>query len=179
MNSLEAYILPLKGIGDGNHQFNFQVDEDFFRAFEASPLGKSDIEVDISLEKRPTLLVFDFSFSGWVATSCDRCLVDIQLPIEGENRLLVKYGEGEADDFNEDVVFISKETSHWSIAQFVYEYILLALPLIKVYDCQEEETPPCDFQMLDKLEISETDETDEQKNNPFRDVLKDWDNQSE
>lgn len=180
MNSLQAFILPLKGLGDGSHQFDFLVDDDFFQSFESSPVEEGKIKIVVKLDKRPTLLVFDFAFSGKVATSCDRCLVDIQLPLEGENRLLVKYGEGNDEHSDEDVVYISPETSSWSIAQYIYEYILLAIPLIKVYDCQEEANPPCDDQMLDKLEIVENPEPEtEEKNNPFRDALKGWNKQSE
>ena len=128
MNSLQAYILPLKGLGDGNHQFDFRVKDDFFQSFESSPIEKGEVSVGVTLDKRPTLLVFDFAFSGRVATGCDRCLANIQLPIEGKNRLLVKYGEGDDELSDEDVIYISPETSAWSIAQYIYEYILLALP---------------------------------------------------
>jgi uncharacterized metal-binding protein YceD (DUF177 family) len=180
MNSLHAYILPLKGLGDGNHHFKFTVEDDFFQAFESSPIEKGTIELNVSLDKRPTLLVFDFSFAGWVATSCDRCLANIQLPIDGENRLLVKYGEGELEYNDEDVVFISQDTSSWSIAQFVYEYVLLALPLIKVYDCQAEAEPPCDKQMLAKLAIVEAPEiSSKEENNPLWDALKGWNEKPE
>lgn len=177
MNSLQPYILPLKGLGDGKHQFDFVVDADFFLAFEASPVGKADIELSVELVKQPSLLVFNFVFSGWVETACDRCLTTIKLPTKGDNRLLVKYGEDREDVSQDDVAYIPAETSSWSMAQYVYEYILLSLPLIKVYDCKADEQPPCDNVMLEKLEGPEQEATEEQANNPFRDALKGWDNQ--
>ena len=173
-DSLQPYLLPLKGLGDGAHEFTYQVDGDFFRAFPDAPVEESDVAMRVALDKRPNLLVLDFSFTGWVSATCDRCLVPIQLPIDGENRLLVKYGEGD-DNGEEDVVYIAPETSKWSIAQYVYEYVLLALPLIKAYACEEEADPPCDFETLDRLrDDAETTHEDEDRANPFRDALKDW-----
>ena len=46
-------------------------------------------------------MVFDFSFKGWVKEQCDRCLVAIQLPISGEEQLLVKFGEPDEDGEDE------------------------------------------------------------------------------
>jgi uncharacterized metal-binding protein YceD (DUF177 family) len=179
MDSLQPYILPLKGLGDGTHEFSYLIDGDFFRAFPDAPVEKSEVAMRVTLEKRPNLLVFEFSFTGWVASTCDRCLVPIQLPVSGENQLLVKYGEPESTDEKEDVVYIPAETSNWSIAQYAYEYVLLSLPLIKVYACEEEANPPCDFDTLDRLEGSESDEAEKNASNPFRDALKDWDKNQE
>lgn len=175
MDSLRPYILPLKGLGDGNHQFDFEIDAEFFSAFEESPVEDAKVSLQVELDKRPSLLVLNFSFSGWVGTTCDRCLVPINLPVQGENQLLVKYGEAGKEPDSEDVVYIPLETSNWSIAQFAYEYVLLALPIIKVFDCQAEEEPPCDQEMLDRLDGPPSDEAEENTINPLWDALKDWD----
>lgn len=171
--ALTPYVLPIKGLSTGTHTYSFQVDETFFRAFEASPVEYANVEVALVLDKKPRILVLDFDLAGTVQTECDRCLTTIQLPISGQHQLIVKYGEATNDSEDEDVVYISPDLSSWSVAQFVYEYILLALPLIKVYDCENDTPPPCDEQMLDKLEGAE-DEQDNQPSNPFRDAFKDW-----
>lgn len=175
MDSLQPYILPLKGLGDGVHEFSYAIDSDFFGAFPDSPVENAEVAMRVTMDKRPRLLVFDFSFTGWIEATCDRCLVPIQLPVSGENRLLVKYGEVENTAEEEDVVYIPLETSNWSIAQYAYEYILLSMPLIKVYACEEEKNPPCDFETLDRLKGTANEEAEENESNPFRDALKDWD----
>lgn len=172
MEALQPYILPLKGLGHGNHQFSFKLNADFFAAFPDSPIQKADVQLAVELDKRPNLLVFDFRFNGWVQEQCDRCLVSIQLPIEGDNQLLVKFGEPEDDAEDEDVVYIPVDTSSWSLAQFAYEYVVLAVPMIKVYDCQAESNPPCDQEMLDVLDQKR--EAEEDTNNPFGEALKNW-----
>lgn len=179
MDSLQPYILPLKGLGDDVHEFSFAIDSDFFRSFPDAPVENAEIALRVTLDKRPRLMVLNFSFTGWVEATCDRCLVSIQLPVGDENQLLVKYGESESTSEEEDVVYIPVETSNWSIAQYAYEYVLLAMPLIKVYACEEESNPPCDFETLDRLEETESKEAEENESNPFRDALKDWNKDSD
>lgn len=174
MDALQPYVLPLKGLGNGNHEFQFVVDDDFFAAIADSPIQKAKVDLVVELDKRPNLLVFDFRFDGWVEEQCDRCLASIQLPVSGTNQLLVKYGEAEDSTEDEDVVYIPIETSAWSLAQFAYEYIVLGIPLIKVYDCESEQNPPCDDEMLDYLEQKEEAKEEENTNNPLRDALKNW-----
>jgi len=157
------------------HSFAYEVDRVFFATFPDSPVQEAAIQLAVQLDKRPNLLVCEFSFSGTVVTPCDRCLATIQLPVQGHNRLLVKYGEAEDDPEDEDVVYIPRETSLWNIAQFVYEYILLAVPMIKTYNCTEDDPPPCDLVTLARLESAPATEASEApERNPIWDALKDW-----
>lgn len=178
MDSLLPFLLPVKGLGDGPHEFRWTLDDQFFQAFEDSPLEQAQIELILELDKRPDLLVFEFSFAGYVVTECDRCLAPIQLPMTGQNRLVVKYSREDKESDDADVIYIHPETDKLNIAPFAYEYALLALPIIKVYDCEAEEEPPCDEEMLKYLDAQENGESDAPADNPFRDALKDW-NKSE
>lgn len=173
MNPHIPYILPLRGLSDGHHHFNYDVNDQFFQPFEGSPIQKAIIEMNVKLDKSPTLLVFDFIFSGTIQSTCDRCLTPIHLPVDGEYQLLVKYGEEEVES-DQDVIYIPQDTGEWNIAQFVYEYILLAMPLIKVYDCENDDNPPCDFDLLDRLDETIPIEEEQPKTNPFKDALKNW-----
>jgi len=173
MNPHIPYILPLKGLNDGHHQFNFDVNDQFFQAFEDTPIQEASIQMNIELYKQPSLVVLDFVFSGTIKSTCDRCLTPIDLPVSGTYQLLVKYGEEETES-EEDVVYIPQDTGKWNIAQFVYEYILLATPLIKVYDCENDDNPPCDLELLDRLDSNSLTAEEQPTTNPFKDVLKNW-----
>jgi len=167
------YVLPLKGLKDHHHQFVFDVDGAFFQAFEDSPISDASVKMTVELDKKPSLLVLDFSFSGVTENTCDRCLVPIQLPVKGVNQLIVKYGEINKNE-DEDVVYIPHEASSWSIAQYVYEYIILALPMIKVYDCENDDPLPCDLELLERLNTTNNNEDSSPSVNPFGEALKDW-----
>ncbi len=151
MDGLVSYSLPIKGLHNGAHVFVFHVDETFFRHFECSPIEAAAIELTLTLDKRPGLMTLDFEFSGTIKTECDRCLAPIHLPVADHRALVVKYSE-EAEAEDADVIYIPPEASSLDVSVYVYELIVLSLPMIKVYDCSGENPPVCDFEMLRFLE---------------------------
>ncbi len=177
MDPLIDYSIPLKGLHEGIHQFDFQIDQAFFGAFEDAPIGESDIRLSLEMAKRPGLIMLAFDFRGTVKTECDRCLAPIDLPIEGQQQLVAKpselaEGEVEQDEEDPDVIFIHPELPKLNVAPFVYEYICLALPMIKTYDCESESPVPCNEEMLDRLGEAEDLSDQEPATNPVWDELK-------
>lgn len=170
MDPLISYSIPIKGLRDGIHQFDYQIDRSFFDHFENSPIGESDIQLQLTLEKRTGLYILDFSFEGRIASNCDRCLSDIQLPIAGDYRLLVKVSEaaeeGEKEDEDPDVVFITPEAQKLEVAPWAYEFICLSVPMIKTYECEDEDPRPCNEDMLDRLYAAEPQADAEEDNSP-------------
>ncbi len=81
---------------------------------------------------------------------CDRCTAEINLPIEDSRSLIAKYTEDDVE-VQEQVVFIHREAAHFNVAQYLYEFVVLALPITNVYDCQDEPNPPCNFEVLEHL----------------------------
>ena len=171
MNVLNHFSVPYKGLGNGIHHLNFTVDSAFFKEFEDSHIDNGNFNVDVELDKRHEHSILNFSISGKSKTSCDRCLSQIQLPIQGSFELHIKVGENEGS--NDEIMFIHPDTSIINLAQVVYEFILLSMPIIKVYDCDMESNPPCNFVVLDKLDKEEQDSNEQQGN--VWDSLKDLD----
>jgi len=178
MKPLIQYSLPVKGLRKGTHQFDFQIDSAFFKHFEGAPVSDGNIELTLLFDKRPNLYVLDFQFSGTLKTECDRCLAWIDLPVSGEQRLMVKFStEADKESEEADVVYVDPETQHFNVAKYVYEYIILAMPISKVYDCENDEAAVCNQEMLQYLQpengsaASETD-SEEQADNPIWAELK-------
>lgn len=170
MDSLIQFSIPVKGLGDGIHEYQFKIDKSFFDEFEHSPIKEGAFDVNFVFDKRPEMFDLHFEFEGTAKAACDRCLANVDLPVEGENRLLVKFGEEDSNDA--DVVFVSREISSLNVAKYIYEYICLAMPLINVFDCQSLENPPCDEKMLDYLENKESEEDNDGDTSSVWDDLK-------
>ena len=171
MEALRSFLIPLRGLSDGHHRFEFKVGGSFFEHFEEEAAHAGEFDVILDLEKRSRLLVLDFDINGKESTSCDRCLNPIALPVDGEYRLYIKYGDDGEEDA--DVAFIPEGTDELDVSRFIFEFIILSLPMVKVYDCQDEKEPPCNFEVLEKLEVQE-DETDiaDDENNPWTELKK-------
>lgn len=178
MEPLIEFSIPVRGLGLGLHQFDYQIDSAFFAHFEESPVKAGQFELRMYLDKRPDLMTLHVDYEGKAHTSCDRCLADIHLPVSGQGDLLFKFregSEGEEDEQDEDVVYLSPNTPKLNVARYLYEFIILGMPMIKVYDCEEEDPRPCDQDMLKYLDhTSRTDdEPSDDDTNPIWDALKD------
>src|SRR4029450_3112979 len=100
MSARNTYLIDFGGLGDGVHEFEFHVDDSFFARFENSVVQHGDLDILVTLEKEPSLLMLDFTFSGIISTTCDRCLDKLDVEIEGYNELVVRLGgdvKGEED----------------------------------------------------------------------------------
>lgn len=152
MNPLLPFTIPVRGLRTGITEYDFAIDDQFFAAFEASPIQQGNVQLHLTFDKSPRMWVLDFAFSGTVRTECDRCLAEIDLPIEDRQQLIVKLSEEPDPDEDADVVFVDPDTPRFNVAQYIYEFIVLSMPLIKTYDCRSEAEPPCDEDMLVRLE---------------------------
>lgn len=168
MDRLIQYSIPVKGIRSGTHQFDFQIDRAFFQAFEDSPVSDGSIALTLLFDKRPDMYVLKFDFAGTLKTECDRCLAVIDLPVSDQQQLIVKLSEAEQIE-DADVVYIHPETQQLNVAVYIYEYIILSMPFMRVYDCENDDKRVCNEEMLRYLngqngadEVAETPEVSEQ-----------------
>jgi uncharacterized metal-binding protein YceD (DUF177 family) len=174
MKPLQEFVIPLKGMKSGLHHHEFDIDGTFFAHYADSELRKCDVKIDIEMDRRPNMVLMQFTISGTIDTQCDRCQADIKLPISGEFPLIEKFGESEQDFAEEaDVVVIHPDASVLNVAEHIYDFINLSIPISKVYDCENEEELPCDQVAKDILsgELNSEDDTDDPED-PFWEELK-------
>jgi uncharacterized protein len=149
MGVSNLYSLPYLGIKDGLHKYQFYAGNDFFSAFEHSPIEQGDFEIHVEVDKRGNLSEFVFHITGKAKAICDRCLADIKLPVSGNYVLHGRLSEEDVDD--EEIITIKPDQSHIDLSQHIYEMICISMPLTNVYDCENEIPKVCDEAVLSKL----------------------------
>ncbi|MBK8625808.1 MAG: DUF177 domain-containing protein [Saprospiraceae bacterium] len=149
MSISDHFSLPFVGMKDGFHSYVFDVGQDFFAEFENAPINDGLFSVKVDVDKRSGHSALTFYISGHVSASCDRCLAEIRLPVNGEYELLVKVSNTATDDV--EVIYIKDDQSNLYLGQVIYEFICLSLPLINKYDCESEVPKPCNEEVLSKL----------------------------
>lgn len=172
MGVFSAFSLPIQGLKVGNHHFQYTLDAAFFQLFEASPVDESEIRVSVDLDKRFDMMVLDFELEGWFQTVCDRCSADIRMPMENTQTLFVKYGEASETE-EDEVVFIHREAPELNLARYLYEFVVLSLPISNTYDCENDAPRPCNMDVLNLLNQTNDDDDDTPGDSPW-DALKDW-----
>lgn len=142
MDWRREFIIQFEGLKEGVHHFNFEVGDAFFAGFEGSLVDRSDLKVSLELEKKSTMMVLDFSVGGVIIRECDRCGDPLEVPMDFKQQLFVKYGEEEADA-DDNIVFIPQSAFELDVAPYIYESVVLELPLRNVHpegQCNEAAT---------------------------------------
>jgi len=151
MKNSGNFSIRLQGLKEGVHHFAFVIDKHFLATCPQAPREDVDARVSVCMDKQPGLMVLDFHLQGVLKTPCDRCLADIRIPLENQYRLWIKAGDPAADALEEDVLVLHPETPVWDATSVVLESLLLAMPLVRQYDCSAEEVLPCDPAMLARI----------------------------
>ena len=139
MKSKRDYIILFVGLKVGFHEFEFEIRDAFFEELEYSIIQKGDAHVKLRLEKKETMLIGEFSVSGLVFTSCDRCNDPVEVPVNGSFRLIYKFGDEVSDD--ETLIVLPDEAYELDVRQNIYELITVSLPARLVHpkgECNEE-----------------------------------------
>jgi uncharacterized metal-binding protein YceD (DUF177 family) len=128
-------VIPIKGLPLGESTFRFEIGEPFFQAFENGQIKDADCSVKVSVVRHQTLLDIVCEIGGFVVVECDRCLEDLTLKVDIAPHLTVGFGTVDVDDeaAEDDVLVVDPSESELSLDQFVYDYICLSLPLVKVH----------------------------------------------
>ena len=149
MRKLKDYIIPFVGLKLGKHQFEYEIDNEFFEHFEYDEFNSANVKVDLTLEKKTTMLELTFKASGTVNVYCDLTNEPYDQPIRSELLLVVKFGDSYNDD-NEDLLILPHGEYEVDVAQYIYELIVLAVPSKRIHPGVEDGSLQSD--VLDKLE---------------------------
>lgn len=150
MSILSHYNIAFKGLSLGKHVFEFVADDKFFREFDGGVVEEGTVNVRLTLEKQSSLMTFWFDIKGTVRVQCDRCLEMYDQPIESRERIFVRLGERENIE-GDDLIWVSPDDYQLNVAQLVYEFIGLAIPIKKVHPEDQNGNSTCDPEMIEKL----------------------------
>ena len=163
MNNLKEYLIPFVGLKIGKHQFDYQIDNTFFKHFDYDEFNDASIKVNIVLEKKTTMLELDFKHKGTVNVPCDVSGEEFDLPIKGKFKLLVKFGD-EFNDENEELLILPHGEFQFSVAQYIYETIVLSIPLRRVHPGIKDGSLTEVIQKLESLAPKENKKEEQQNN---------------
>lgn len=165
------FIIPFVGLKQGKHEFNFDITDAFFETFEYSIIQKGEVHINFILDKKDTMMVGEFQLEGRVKTACDRCNDSIEIPIEGEFRLIYKFANEDEED--ESIVVIFPEEFEIDIKDTLLEFMNVLLPSRSIHDEGE-----CNDEMLDYLSkyiVNPLDEDGEDDFDDYRDEDDEYD----
>ncbi len=153
MGRFDKYNVDLKGLKVASLNLEFDLDNTFFGDIDGEEFQKGTVKAVVTVKKNRDLFDFSFALNGTVIVPCDRCLDDLEVDVNTENTLRVKLGEEYADDG--DIVIVPEQDGDLNIAWYLYEFIVLALPMKRVHAPGK-----CNNEMTGKLKKHSADNED-------------------
>lgn len=132
MRQEKEFNIQFSGLKIGTHEFEYLIDNDFFNLFEYEDYNATAVKVNVTLLKKETMLELSFFHQGTVNVPCDVTGDNFDLPIEGNLKLLVKFGD-ELNNDNEELLILPFSDYQFNIAQYIFEMIVLSVPQKRVH----------------------------------------------
>ncbi len=169
MSKKREYEIPFVGLKPGIHVFEYRVDDKFFTEYGEQDFQDVNADVKLTLEKNTGFMMLKFDVGGSVQSWCDRCGNPLTVQLWDEFNIVVKMVE-EPQVMNDqeedpDVYYISHTESHLNVADWIYEFINLSLPMQKLCPEDAKGESTCNPEVLAKLK--EMEENDKNTTNPI------------
>jgi uncharacterized metal-binding protein YceD (DUF177 family) len=134
LGTLKTYQINLKNFSrERVYEFNYVLGDDFFERVGGSEVKQGNVNVLLSVIHASSAFELNFYIAGKVTVTCDRCLDDMEVPVETENRLVVTLGEAYTETSDEHVI-VSEEEGFINVAWYMYEFIALTIPVKHVHE---------------------------------------------
>ena len=138
----QKYSIAYKGLKNGLHEVDFDVDGALFKAYESKEIKDGRCKVHVDIDKSDTQLILDVTIDGHVVCECDRCLEDCTIPVHFDGRLTVFVSDHQGE-YDGDNMWVSPDEEDINLMQYISESIVLSLPYRRVHPDGE-----CDPDMM-------------------------------
>lgn len=159
MGNRREYDIAFVGLKPGLHEFTYEVDEKFFTDYKQADFENCHAGIKLTLEKNTSFMMLKFEVGGNVNVVCDRCGNNLGMELWDEFNMVVKLVDN-PEEMNEseedpDIYYISRTESHLHIADWIYEFVTLSIPMQR--RCKEEEIggTQCNKEVLEMLKKME------------------------
>ena len=136
---LATFRIPLRGAKQGTDNYEFLLDDDFFRAMESIDILGGAVKVSLAVRRANEANYFAIHCQGTIQIVCDRCMEPMDYAVEADYDLAVKFGD-EYDDSNDGVLIVPEGDNDLDVAPIVYDTVALSIPLQHVHaegECDE------------------------------------------
>lgn len=168
MGRRREFEIAFVGLKPGVHEYSYVINDKFFEAFQQQDFRNCKANVKLLLDKKSSFMLLKFEIGGTMEVTCDRCNNNLPLNLWDEFNITVKMVE-EPEVMNDqeddpDVYYISRSESHIDVAEWIYEFINLSLPMQKTCEYEKMDGPHCNKAAMEMLKKMEAEENNKKEN---------------
>ena len=156
MCNLECLKVDLKGLKDDETSLVFNLDDRYFGALDQTEVRSGSLHVSVSIRKASGFFELLIHAAGTVIIPCDRCLEDMEQPVETDARLTVRLGDEDSEDG--DTIVVAEDEGILDLTWIIYESVALAIPIRHVHAPGK-----CDTAMTNVLEELSADRSSDEE----------------
>ena len=177
MKEIKKYDIGIAKLSNKKHEYDFELGDEFFKIFEQTIINGGNLTAHVVMDKSEHLLNLTFDIKGTVVLTCDRSLEEFEYPVDLTENLIMKFGP-ENLELDENLVQIVPETQTINVAQHLYDYIVLSVPMKKLHPrfADEETDPEAEgiliFSTKTGSDAEEEDNNDDEATDPRWDALR-------
>jgi uncharacterized metal-binding protein YceD (DUF177 family) len=147
-----------KGLKEGSHRYEWRLGNELWSERPEGGVTGGELDVEAVLDKGATgVMRLAVKIEGTVTVPCDRCLEDCELPVNFNGKLAVKVSD-EEQPFEGDILWLSPGDAFIDLEQYIYESVVLSLPLQRIHPEDVHGQPLCNPAMLERFKIVTEDE---------------------
>jgi len=155
MSKRRAFEIAFVGLKPGIHEFVYEIDDQFFAENGEKDFTNCTATIKLQLDKKTSFMLLKFEIGGKADVICDRCNNTLAVDLWDEFNMVVKMVDN-PDQMNEqeddpDIFYISRTESHLQVADWIYEFVSLSIPMQRMCDEQEMGGPQCNKEILAML----------------------------
>lgn len=129
MGKFTEFKLPLKALPAGVHTFTYAVGKQFFADMDNADVRDAALTVSLTVTSvSADSFELHFNVHGELTVLCDRCLDEMQWPVEASYDVTVRLGDEYRDD-SDEVLEIPANPGTLNVAYMIHDTAALALPL--------------------------------------------------
>jgi uncharacterized metal-binding protein YceD (DUF177 family) len=171
MSYRREFDIAFVGLKPGIHEYSYKIEDRFFETYPPQDFKHCQADVKISLDRKSSFMLLKFEIGGKVEVVCDRCGNDLPLNLWDEFNIVVKLVDNPEEMNNQeedpDVYYISKGESHLHLADWIFEFINLSIPMQKMCSKDEMGGPNCNKEVLAMLNKMEGEKEQDKPANPL------------
>jgi uncharacterized metal-binding protein YceD (DUF177 family) len=171
MKHNREFEIAWQGLKPGVHEFQFDLNDKFIEDKGGTEREFTDLDAQVTLkfDKKTNFFLCHFDIDGSVTVPCDRCGDEYKLRLWDEFDLVIKLASEDAEEMDDDadVAFIPRSETVIDISNWLYEFVMLSIPLQHVHPDKADGTPGCNPEALKLL-----DQLSEPGEKPANDIWK-------
>ena len=147
MSNRREYEIAFVGLKPGVHEFNYRINDKFFKEYQEQDFKNVEANVRLLLEKNNSFMILRFQVGGKAEVICDRCSNELPLQLFEDFTVTVKMVDDPElmndQEEDPDVYYISRGESHVDVKDWIYEFVNLSIPMQKTCDYENMDGPYC------------------------------------